>query len=61
VALREFIQEIEVQGVLKHPNIVEVLGTSLESRQGGRGRQQGGDPVVGGGGIRGMEKCSAAM
>lgn len=26
VALREFIQEIEVQGALKHPNIVEVLG-----------------------------------
>lgn len=27
VALREFIQEIEIQGPLKHPNIVEVLGT----------------------------------
>ena len=26
VALREFMQEIEVQGVLKHPNIVEVYG-----------------------------------
>eukprot|EP01127_Copromyxa_protea_P021835 TRINITY_DN7619_c0_g1_i2.p1 TRINITY_DN7619_c0_g1~~TRINITY_DN7619_c0_g1_i2.p1 ORF type:complete len:2022 (-),score=440.49 TRINITY_DN7619_c0_g1_i2:87-5282(-) len=29
VALREFIQEIEIQGHLKHPNIVEVLGIIL--------------------------------